>query len=95
MIAVLVALPLLFAFLTALTIPLRTEKYARYFFLAGALFPWLVYLLVGERSEVVGGWPRMGGIEVALDTYNSLLVLGELILFSAVALYSIDYFKKT
>lgn len=94
MIAVLVALPLLFAFLTALTIPLRTEKYARYFFLAGALFPWLVYLLVGERSEVVGGWPRMGGIEVALDTYNSLLVLGELILFSAVALYSIDYFKK-
>ncbi len=95
LIAVLVALPLLFAFITALTIPLRTEKYARYFFLAGALFPWLVYLLVGgERSEVVGGWPRMGGIEVALDTYNSLLVLGELILFSAVALYSIDYFKK-
>ncbi|AMQ18052.1 cation:proton antiporter [Thermococcus peptonophilus] len=94
MIAVLVALPLLFAFLTALTIPLRMEKYARYFFLAGALFPWLVYLLIGEGSEVVGGWPKIGGIEVALDTYNSLLVFGELILFSAVALYSIDYFKK-
>ncbi|WP_367883489.1 hypothetical protein [Thermococcus peptonophilus] len=61
MIAVLVALPLLFAFLTALTIPLRMEKYARYFFLAGALFPWLVYLLIGEGSEVVGGWPKIGG----------------------------------
>lgn len=94
MIAFLVAIPLLFAFLTALTIPLRVEKYARYLFLAGALLPWLAYLLMGEGSEVVGNWPRVGGIEVALDTYSSLLVLGEMILFSAVALYSISYFKK-
>ncbi|MBP1912266.1 multicomponent Na+:H+ antiporter subunit D [Thermococcus stetteri] len=94
MIAVLVAIPLLFAFLTALTIPLRMEKYAKYIFLAGALLPWLAYLLAGRGSEVVGGWPKIGGIEVALDTYSSLLVLGELILFSAVALYSINYFKK-
>lgn len=94
MIAVLVAIPLLFAFLTALTIPLMMEKYARYLFLVGALLPWLAYLLMGEGSEVVGGWPRVGGIEVALDIYSSLLVLGELILFSAVALYSVTYFKK-
>nr|WP_048149285.1 proton-conducting transporter membrane subunit [Palaeococcus ferrophilus] len=94
MIAVLVAIPLLFAFLTALTIPVRMKKYAKYPFLAGSLLPWLAYLLTGSGSEVVGGWPKIGGIEVALDAYNSLLVLGELILFSAVSLYSINYFKK-
>ncbi|ASJ02378.1 cation:proton antiporter [Thermococcus profundus] len=94
MIAVLVAVPLLFAFLTALTIPVRMEKYAKYLFLAGALLPWFVYLALGEGSGVVGNWPRVGGIEVALDAYNSLLILGELILFSAVALYSISYFKR-
>lgn len=66
----------------------------RYFFLVGVLFLWLVYFFVGERSEVVGGWLRMGGIEVVFDIYNFLLVLGELIFFFVVVLYFIDYFKK-
>lgn len=94
MIVLLVAIPLLFAFLTALTVPLRLEKWSRRTFLAGALLPWLAYLLSHRGSEVVGGWDRIGGIEVALDPYNSLLILGELILFSAVALYSLDYFSE-
>ncbi|WP_167909264.1 monovalent cation/H+ antiporter subunit D family protein [Thermococcus sp. Bubb.Bath] len=94
MIAVMVALPLLFAFLTALTVPLRMERYAKYSFLTGALSPWLIYPFLEKGSEVVGGWPKIGSIEVAFDAYNSLIILGEFILFSAVALYSIIYFKK-
>ncbi|WP_010477323.1 proton-conducting transporter transmembrane domain-containing protein [Thermococcus zilligii] len=94
MIVLLAALPLLFAFLTALTVPLRLEKWARHTFLAGSLLPWIVYLIAPSESQVIGGWDKIGGIEVALDAYSSLLILGELILFSAVALYSLDYFRE-
>ncbi|WP_342666295.1 proton-conducting transporter transmembrane domain-containing protein [Thermococcus guaymasensis] len=94
LIVLLAALPLLFAFLTALTVPLRLEKLAKYPFLAGAVAPWAVFLFEKAGNEVVGGWPRIGGIEVSLDVYNTPLVLGELILFTAVAVYSLDYFRE-
>lgn len=94
MIPLLAALPLSFAFVTALLIPLHRESLAKYLFLTGAFVPWVIFLLNGEGSEVVGGWTRMGGIEVAIGVYSRWFILAELLLFSLAALYSVVYFGR-
>ncbi len=101
MIPLLVALPLLFAFLLVLVdILVRSRRYkARLtpaLYLLGSLLPWSV-LLASCRDmpldEMVGGWTRAGGIEVALDGYSFYFILGTVILFSAVSLYTIGRFR--
>ncbi len=93
MIPLLAALPLSFAFATALLLPLHRKNLAKYLFLTGAFVPWGVFLLGGEGSEIVGGWTRMGGIEVAVGVYSRWFILAELLLFSIAALYSVVYFR--
>jgi len=96
LIPLIVALPLLTAFLIYLALPIGLRRIVKPLFLAGIFSPWFIFLiLVGKShlSEVVGGWSRVSGIEVAFDFYNVYFILAELILFSLVSLYSITYFK--
>lgn len=96
MIALMVALPLLFAFILSLISTFRLDKkFAKPLFIAGSLLPWL-FLLISLKSfpfyEVIGGWTREGGIEIGLNNHNLYFLLAELIVFSATALYSLRYF---
>jgi len=93
MIPFIVALPLLFAFLTALVNAFRVDRRIyRLLFMVGIVSPWPVFLLkIGDMpvSAIVGGWERISGIEVVLNEYNYYFVLGELIVFSLVGLYAL------
>ncbi len=100
MIPLMAALPILFAFLIVLLDVLRLRGLAvRAVFLLGAVIPIPVVWLSNEGSEVVGGWARKAGIEVALTETNVPFLMGELVLFAFVAVYSLSYFdprdKKT
>ncbi|ASJ10567.1 cation:proton antiporter [Thermococcus sp. P6] len=90
MIPLLVAFPLLFAFILSLLPALKMERRSRYLFLTGALSPWVFVPFMRSKlpyGEVVGGWERSAGIEVMIDSYNLPFLAAELILFTAVALY--------
>ncbi|WP_148883436.1 proton-conducting transporter transmembrane domain-containing protein [Thermococcus aciditolerans] len=100
MIPLLAALPLLAAFILMLLDVLKVKRTViKGVFLLGALLPVPVVLLNGLGSEIVGGWAREAGIEVALTRTNLPFIAGELVLFIFVALYSLYYFdfrnKKT
>jgi multicomponent Na+:H+ antiporter subunit D len=97
MIPFIVALPLLFAFLTALLNTFNVDKRVRrLLFMVGILSPWPFFLAHIEgmpASVIVGGWERISGIEVVLNEYNYYFLLGELIVFSLVGLYSLSYYN--
>ncbi|WP_281176009.1 proton-conducting transporter transmembrane domain-containing protein [Thermococcus celericrescens] len=100
MIPLLAALPLLAAFILMLLDVLKAKRsLIQGVFLLGALLPVPVVLLNGLGSEIVGGWAREAGIEVALTRTNLPFIAGELVLFIFVALYSLYYLdfrnKKT
>ncbi|WP_456396181.1 proton-conducting transporter transmembrane domain-containing protein [Thermococcus sp.] len=101
MIPVLVAVPLLFAFMTVLVDTVIRSRRIRagmvpLLYISGSLLPWPVLLVSYKGTpvdEIVGGWTRAGGIEVALNGYNFYFILGALILFSAVSIYSAGHFR--
>ncbi|AFL95627.1 putative monovalent cation/H+ antiporter 3 subunit D [Thermococcus cleftensis] len=94
MIPIPVAIALLCAFLLVLLDTLRVrEAVLKGVFLIGALLPAPVFLFVGVGSEVVGGWPREAGIEVAVTRLNMPFLVGEIVLFAFVAFYSLAYFN--
>ncbi|AIF68858.1 hypothetical protein PAP_02130 [Palaeococcus pacificus DY20341] len=97
MIPLIVAFPLLFAFVVSLIPALRLQrKLNKPAFLIGIFTPWLFFVVSAKEmpiSEIVGQWSRVSGIEVALDAYNFYFILAELILFSLVSLYSLSYFE--
>ncbi len=96
MIPFIVALPLLFAFLATLVNAFRADhRIYRLLFMLGIVSPWPVFLLnIGGMpvSAIVGGWERISGIEIVLNEYNYYFILGELIVFSLVGLYSLHYY---
>ncbi|ADT84323.1 proton-conducting transporter transmembrane domain-containing protein [Thermococcus barophilus] len=98
MIPLLVACPLLFAFLVSLFDVLGVrDKITRFLFLTGAVSPWIVFFGVRAKiplDEIVGRYAKTAGIQVSLDYINVYFVLAELILFFAVSIYSIEYFSK-
>lgn len=99
MIPLMVAFPLLFAFIIVILDTLRAKRtLIKAAFLLGTVLP--VWVFLTERGrEIVGGWSREAGIEVGIGEINAPFIAGELILFTVVALYSIPYFdfrnKKT
>ncbi|NJE05212.1 monovalent cation/H+ antiporter subunit D family protein [Thermococcus sp. M36] len=100
MISMMVASPLLFAFLIVLLDTLRVKKpIIQVSFLLGAILPAAVLFMGTPEGEIVGGWNRISGIEVGISELNLPFIVGELILFVFAALYSISYFdfrdKKT
>jgi len=97
-IPILVALPLLVAFLVTLFETLKVkEGKIKSVFLAGILLPWVIFIHTATKlplSEIVGNHAKEAGIQVSLDIYNFYFILAELILFSLVAVYSMSYFKQ-
>ncbi|ASJ07851.1 cation:proton antiporter [Thermococcus siculi] len=92
MIPLMSALPLLFAFLTVLLDVLQARRgIIKAVFVLGVLSPLPVLWLAKGESEIVGGWAREAGIEVALTETNVPFILGELILFLFVAIYTVYY----
>jgi multicomponent Na+:H+ antiporter subunit D len=86
------AIPLLFAFTIVMLDTLRVRSlFIKAAFLLGAVLPAGVPL-VRNGTEVVGGWSREAGIEVGIGEVNGPFIAGELILFTAVAIYSLSYF---
>lgn len=98
MIPLLVASPLLFAFIISLLPALGKEKLSKYLFLIGAFSPWLFISSILQKlplGEVVGGWERISGIEVMVDSYSLPFLTAELLLFTFVAVYVYgDYYPK-
>nr|CRL09162.1 Na(+) H(+) antiporter subunit D [unidentified prokaryotic organism] len=99
MIPLMVAFPLLFGFIIVILDTLRAKKVLiKASFVLGAVLPAGVFLVENGR-EIVGGWSRVAGIEVGIGEINAPFIVGELILFTVVALYSLSYFdfrdKKT
>ncbi len=96
MIPLLVVLPFFFAFtIILLSIFDIYKNLLRTLFFLGIFSPWLVfsfYVGHGPADIIVGGWEQISGIQVTLDGYNQYFILGELILFSGVSLYSLSYF---
>ncbi len=96
MILAMVAVALFFAFLlTFIKIFGEFHRLSNILFMAGIIIPALIfYYHIPENplSLIMGGWSRVSGIEIALDTYNYYLILAELIVFSLVGLYAINYF---
>ena len=95
MIPLLIIFPFLLAFiLPFITYITKKEIYIKIIFLLGICAPWLFFLSFSNPvKEVVGGWSRFTGIEVAFGGYGYLFILAELILFSLVGIYSLDYFE--
>ncbi|WP_461867175.1 proton-conducting transporter transmembrane domain-containing protein [Thermococcus sp.] len=101
MIPVLIAIPMLLAFILVLVdILVKSRrikaKVVPALYLLGSFLPWLVLLTLYKDmpvDEIVGGWSRVGGIEVALNSYNFYFILGALIMFSVVSLYSAGHFR--
>ena len=98
MIPLIVTLPLLFSFI--LIIFTFFEKYKRYLkttFLIGLLSAWPIFILNISNlpvGTVVGGWKRISGVEIELNSLNYYLILVELIVFSLVGVYSLFYFDS-
>ncbi len=102
MISLLVSIPMLFAFMLVLVDILAKSqriktKLVPAIYLLGSFLPWLVLWTSCKNmpvDEVVGNWTRMGGIEIALDNYNFYFILGALVLFSMVSIYSFGHFRE-
>ncbi len=98
MIPLIVALPLVFAFIGAVLSVYRSfRKYMRAAFLAGVLSPWPVFIMdLGDHpvETVVGGWTRVSGIEIGMNGLNFHLILAALIVFSLSGVYSVFYFDR-
>ena len=98
MIPLIVAFPLIMAFLTSILPALRREKFSKYLFLIGMLSSWIILPQIIENlpfNEIVGNWNRISGIEVAADNYNLPFIMAELILSAFVALYVYgNYYPK-
>jgi len=97
-IPVLVAFPLFAAFLVSLLETLKVEgRKIKWVFLLGILSSWVTFIHLATEmplSEIVGNHAKEAGIQVSLDAHNFYFILAELILFSAVAVYSTSYFKQ-
>ena len=95
MIPLLVIFPFILAFiLPFITYVTKKEIYIKIIFLLGIFTPWLFFFSFSNPvKEVVGGWTRFTGIEVAFGGYGYLFILAELILFSLVGIYSLDHFE--
>ncbi len=93
-----VALPLSFAFICFLLSFLDVyERFVRSFFLLGIFSPWPLFILNMSDypvNTIIGGWTRVSGIELGINSINHFLILIELIVFSLVGVYSIFYFKR-
>ncbi len=97
MIPLIVVLPLLFAFIGFIFRFFEPNKFSKTFFLIGIFSPWPVFILnMGDYpiNTIVGGWTRISGIEVGINSINHYLLLIELIVFSLVGVYSTFYFDK-
>ncbi|MEF8873445.1 MAG: proton-conducting transporter membrane subunit [Candidatus Thermoplasmatota archaeon] len=100
MISLIVALPMLFAFLSKTIAYLNINIDRRYrdgVFLAGIFSPLAVFLYNLDNlpfSTVLGGWNRISGIEIGIDNLNIFFLLATLIIFPLVAIYSLSYFDK-
>ncbi|MCO6041273.1 proton-conducting transporter transmembrane domain-containing protein [Thermococcus alcaliphilus] len=97
MIPIIVAFPLIMAFLTSILPALRRERFSKHLFLIGMLSPWLILPQIINNlpsNEVVGNWSRVSGIEVAVDAYNIPFIVAELILSAFVALYVWSYYPR-
>ncbi|KXA90409.1 cation:proton antiporter [candidate division MSBL1 archaeon SCGC-AAA259I09] len=98
MIALIVALPLVFAFLLSLVSIIWNSKWlSKTFLLIGVLSPWIIFLASLEGmpfSVILGNWSRISGIEITLNRYNFYFILGELLVFSLTSIYSLNYFER-
>ncbi len=98
MIPVMVALPLLFAFLfTISTYSDIDEVFREALFLTGIFSPIPVFLFYLDDlpfNTVLGGWTRVSGIEVGLDGINYFFLSAAFIVFGLVAIYSLTYFDR-
>ncbi|MFO7793233.1 MAG: proton-conducting transporter membrane subunit [Candidatus Saliniplasma sp.] len=96
MILLIVVIPMLFAlFITLCTYLGINNKYQKGIFLIGLFSPWTVFLYYLNKIDIhmiSGGWERISGIEVVLDSYNFYMILGGLLLFSFGGIYIIKYF---
>jgi len=99
MIPLMVAIPLITAFILTLIDSIGVKgPLIRIIFLSGIISPWLIFIhLLGltPLDQIVGGWQRISGIEVALDSMNIYLLFAELAIFSVVALFALIYFEWT
>lgn len=98
MIPLIVVLPLFFAFTCMLSMGIRKLKgYTKFFFLMGIFSPWPIFLINASDypiETVIGGWSRISGVEVGINSINLFLILAALIVFSMVGVYSLSYFSK-
>ncbi|MFP4050189.1 MAG: proton-conducting transporter membrane subunit [Thermoplasmata archaeon] len=98
MIPLIVTLPLSFAFLGMLSTAFKKlERFIEVFFVLGIFSPWPIFILnVNDYpiETVIGGWSRISGIEVGIDSINHFLILATLIVFSMVGIYCLSYFSK-
>ncbi|MGM0405260.1 MAG: proton-conducting transporter membrane subunit [Thermoplasmatota archaeon] len=96
MIPLIVVIPMLFALIITLFTYLGiNHRYQKGIFLIGLFSPWTVFLYYLNKIDIYmisGGWERISGIEVALDSYNFYMILGGLLLFSFGGIYIIKYF---
>ncbi len=99
MIPLIVALPLLFAFLFTISTYFDVARiYREGLFLVGIFSPIPVFILNLEQlpvNTVIGGWSRIAGIEVGINGVNYFFLLAALIVFPLVAVYSLNYFDKS
>lgn len=98
MIPLIVILPLLFASISMISNTLKIfEKYIDMLFLIGIFSPWPIFLINVNKypiGTVIGGWSRISGVEVGINSINLFLILAALIVFSMVGVYSLSYFSK-
>ncbi|MBS3816251.1 MAG: monovalent cation/H+ antiporter subunit D family protein [Candidatus Thermoplasmatota archaeon] len=100
MIPLIVALPMVFAFLLSTISYIDTNIdriYKEVIFLAGVLSPIPIFLYSLENLPiltVLGGWTRVSGIEIGINGINFFFLLATLIIFPLVALYSLRHFDK-
>lgn len=97
MIPLIIVLPLLFAFFGFVVSSLESyENYIKATFLIGIFSPWPIFILNMNDypvGTVLGGWSRISGIEMSLGMLNHYFILGSLIIFSLVGVYSLFYFE--
>ncbi len=97
MIPLIIVLPLLFAFCGFVVSAFEShENHIKSIFLMGIFSPWPIFILNMNDypvETVLGGWSRIAGIELGLGMLNHYFILGSLIVFSLVGVYSLSYFE--
>ncbi|MFW6038454.1 MAG: proton-conducting transporter membrane subunit [Candidatus Saliniplasma sp.] len=98
MIPFIVALPMLFAFLFIILVYLDVDRiYREGIFLIGVLSPLPIFIFnlnYLPTTDVIGGWSRIAGVEIAVDNINFFFLLAAFIVFVLVALYSLSHFDR-